>query len=185
MSFVKCFGCLFGWCFELIILLWLVQRKHSADPILAAQEPFADATYEAIDLKNYQKVEESGDDNYSSDDSLDAVEDLPDFGPKVCDLLNLCNVDNKGGSRKFRKWGAGTPSFMIGYYVFDWEFFKNDTNFYKKCWALVVVFLNLIIKQFEFMKRQWTVWLFYSRQEVKVLIVLKTQECQEIYLVPG
>ena len=67
-----------------------MQRKHSADTSLAEQEPFADTTYEAINFKDYQKAEESGDDNYSSDDSLDAVEDLPEYAPKVCDQLNLC-----------------------------------------------------------------------------------------------
>lgn len=39
--------------------------------------------YEAIDSKEDQQVDESGEIDYSSDDSLDYLVDFPEFGAKV------------------------------------------------------------------------------------------------------
>ena len=79
-----------------LILLGSVQGICSPDikqpgPVgdyVLVQESTSDgdpSIYETIGTQNDQKVEvdEPGDVDYSSDDSLDGLVDLPDFSPKV------------------------------------------------------------------------------------------------------
>ena len=59
--------------------------------------------------------------------------------------------------QKIQKVRAGTPlSYMDTMYLTE-NSLKMIQMFAKNVGALVAAFLNLVIKQFEFMKRQWSV----------------------------
>ena len=63
----------------------------------------------------------------------------------------------QGWIQKIQKVRAGTPlSYMDAMYLTE-NSLKMIQMFAKSVGALVAAFLNLVIKQFEFMKRQWSV----------------------------
>ena len=63
----------------------------------------------------------------------------------------------QGWIQKIQNVRAGTPlSYMDAMYLTE-NSLKMIQMFAKNVGALVAAFLNLVIKQFEFMKRQWSV----------------------------